>query len=91
MLPPSARALWPFFVRSDAARDHLPVPRRRSGAAVIRSGAPDHLPVQKITDIDILLFGARAAGSLPALGSVVERLHCNCVSGAGCSNPGADH
>jgi hypothetical protein len=66
MLPPSARELWPFFVRAE--------PRRRRRIARRRRRRHDRtliicLQSELLTFISYLL--ARAAGFLPALGSVV--------------------
>ena len=66
MLPPSARELWPFFVRADARR------RRRIArvAGLCRTLSPI-ICLFKIWLTFIFLSFGRAAGFLAALGSVV--------------------
>ena len=85
MLPPSARALWPFFVRADARR----VVPRRARAWLCPTLSPIICLFKIWLTFMYLSFG-RVAGFLPALGcgSVVWRA-CHVLEGS-CSNPAAD-
>jgi hypothetical protein len=86
-LAASHRALIAPVLPIEAARSHTsaismgaltvfrvfstPSPRCRHFAAHLRR-SPDHLDVQNLVAINILLISARMAGFLPALGSMVR-------------------